>query len=181
MICFLGILLCLTTSSTVNSQPLRSVPSYRYEQQQQQQPFKSYQQYGQEYGTPELWGRRQQQIIPQQQQQIIPQKQQQIMPQQQQQPIEHNNIINKRQQPEGGLWGKRGNSYENSFGKRDNNIEQQRFSTDIAIAANEKEIVIRKLVQLRAEVDEILSQHFNVIPVKQTTKRQVLESAGLWG
>ena len=184
------------TSSTVTSQPLRLVPRYRYQQQQQQQqqqiqqpqqyPLNTYQQTRltpqqkfeqQEYRVTELRGKSTQQ----------------------------QNIINKRQDLDdlngGGLWGKRDNSFENTWdsnSKKDGNIvrqqpqhnqqqqqqprQQQRFSNNNKIAVSEKEVVIRKLVKLRADVDEILAQHFNVIVEKQsTTKRQLLESAGLWG
>ena len=192
-ICSFGILLCLcVTSSTVTSQPLRLVPRYRYQQQQQQiqqpqqYPLNTYQQTRltpqqkfeqQEYRVTELRGKSTQQ----------------------------QNIINKRQDLDdlngGGLWGKRDNSFENTWdsnSKKDGNIvrqqpqhnqqqqqqprQQQRFSNNNKIAVSEKEVVIRKLVKLRADVDEILAQHFNVIVEKQsTTKRQLLESAGLWG
>ena len=166
------------SSSTVKSQPLnRLIPQYRFQQQQQQQqqqqyPFNTYQQ-----------------SRPTQQQF----EQLQGKNRQQQQQQQQSNIINKRQdlgEIDGGLWGKRDNSYDGTWNsKNGNNItrqqqqqQQQRFSNYNNGAVNEKEIVISKLVKLRADVDDILAQHFNVITEKRTTnKRQLLESAGLWG
>ena len=110
-------------------------------------------------------------------------QQQQQQQQQQHTPDNFNKNINKRQEPDdnGGLWGKRGNIlFENEQTKRAN-----RFPTNIERQTqpnNEEEILVRKLLKLRSDVDEILAGHFNVLKVEPpTSKRQVIESAGLWG